>query len=184
MNGPLPDVVQWVLCLVALGVLALAGAYGLRAVRRRNFSAEWARVAPIINGVPARGLAHAVKGVYLGHPVRATHTPGTANEPGTLTIELQTGARGQDWAVVYGREQLLGTSSWHIETRDPVLARRLAQTGVLAEAERWPQDATVRYNSAACTLVYTEDHGALSPERFREHLDLLVELEGLTRNTL
>jgi hypothetical protein len=184
MNGPLPDIVQWVLCLAALGALAGAVAYAVIALRRRSFAAEWAKVAPIINGVPAGGLASsAIKGVYLGHPVRAALVPGSANTPGALTVELQTDARGQDWAVVYGRAQLLGTSSWHIQTRDPALAKRLAQTGVLAEAETWPEDVTIRYNSATCTLAYTKDRGVLSPERFREHLDLLVRLEGLTRNT-
>ena len=182
MDGPLPDIVPVVLCLVVLGVLAGAGAYVVLAMRRRSFSAEWAQVAPIINGTPAGGLTStAIKGVYLGHPVRATHTPVSANTPGALTVELQTDARGQDWRIVYGREQLLGTSSWHIETRDPALAKQLIQTGVLAEAERWPKEVTVRYNSATCMLVYTADRGALSSERFREHLELLGRLEGLTR---
>lgn len=183
MNGSLPDIVQWILCLLALAVVAGGIAYAVITLRRRGFAAEWAKVAPVISGTPESSLAHnAIKGVYLGHPVRAVLVPGSAEEPGTLRVELQTGARGQDWAVLYGREQLLGTSNWHIETRDPALARRLAQTGVLDEAERWTEDVAIRYNSAACTLVYTEDRGALTAERFREHLDLLVRLEGLTRN--
>jgi hypothetical protein len=179
-------------CVVLVIFLVLVFALGkvIYELKSSRFTKAWGTLVPIINGTVTNdggGAATSwLTGTYSGRQVRASMIPNRNRYQGEagsyynyFDVALLEVAGSQDWSVEY-RTALWGIQEegWHIESKDAGLKERLHAYGIIDLLSRFGAPK-VKYQSRERTLLYSEDVTPLwtsTPERFREELELLVQL--------
>lgn len=157
-------------------------------------------MATAINGRRDPGTPY-LKGRYQEHTVRVAFAPNhRLNGPysnsfhhfiNAFYLELHEVPGQQDWAVRYGQKQGLlseGPMFAFFETKDPELAQRLEEAGVLtaisAVGGGTTSYETVRYNAHERILYYLTNVAPAtlpSQAKYCQQLDLLVHLAEINR---
>jgi hypothetical protein len=180
---PTSDLLKSLYVAVCCGGFILACTVFVIVSRRSSISRAWLPLVHIVNGTLERKYMSAIlRGTYQGHPIQATLIVGGAEDADTFRIEMTTDSRGTNWSVRYGSEKLFGKDQWYVRTSNDRLQQGLAQSGVLAEMQRWDSHPTVSYQAQPGLLVYEEKGSVAKPERFRAQLDLLLRLVQINQH--
>jgi hypothetical protein len=176
--------------LVPFLVLVFLLGFAINRFKNRRFTRAWAPLVPVIGGKIVEdgggGASSWLTGTWRGRTVRAGMVPDRnrySGESGSRYNSFEIAVLGlpgaADWRLE-GKSPILGfgPEGWQIDTTDPALAERLRAAGAVALVERLGSP-TVTYSRSARTLQFSEDAGpvwAPAPERFREELDILLQL--------
>lgn len=177
-------------------VVVFALGYAINRIKNRRLASAWAPLAPIIGGqVVEDGGGAATSwlvGTFEGRRVAASITParnrysgddaGAGHRYNHFDVALADEPGAVDWSVEERATGLgFGRPEWQVLSRDPRLAKRLREAGMIALAHE-AQALRIQYTPGDRTLRLSQDLAARTapaPEQFRRALDAVLRLSAL-----
>ncbi len=191
---PVSDIVFGGIVLVIFLVSALVIGRFLSAAKNRRFAAAWAPLIPFItNGTIHTDGSGAttswLTGTIQGRQVQASMIPKrnryteASDSYNYFDVALLAVPGQQDWRIVYQTAALgIGHTGWHISIKDPMLAARLHESGIMATLAHLGSP-TIEYTVRGGKLLYSEDvtpRWVPTPERFQTTLALLRQIAAIS----
>lgn len=201
MLGQLSDTVIGVIGLAIFMVCVFVAGKILHAFQNARLGSAWSELIPVVKGQvrgDGGGAASSwLVGSYAGRSVQARMAPNSSvfsGETGVrynhFEVAVLDVAGTHDWSLMYGKRVLgVGENGWTFRSRDSALEAALGRSPIVALVEDlgWPSHSLavrpiVQYQRSARSLTYAEDVSPAwtpSPERFRQQLDLVLQLAAI-----
>jgi hypothetical protein len=181
--------------LVIVGLLIIAAVLAIFLVKRGNV--KYAKLWPGLTGIVGGTFkGHKMSGTYQNLPVNAQvkvvagkrsrglgrGTRSAKINEYSFEISSVAGSQGGDWVV--WDDITPGGGQWRTRADDD-LARRLKESGIVAEVQRESQGAEAHYKAGSGTLTYStriaDAYALPNPQQFQIQLDTLMRLAQLNR---